>query len=362
MPHHFGQDNLTTHYDPTTGQTTLTPGSDGLIDFPWTDPASAQGYVNPTSWTVNLDASVAVAGSTGITSYKWTVPQGMAQPQAVPGSPNHFTWTVPAPGTYSVKLTVTDSDGQTNCVTQNVVVQDYFIASLGDSFASGEGNPDVPQQFDEAGNLIQPPVWEDERTHLSAFAGPVQAALQIQKANPQASVTFVSLADSGAKLGVGVLDPYGGREAPTEENPGESSDDEAAESTSVQQQEATTAPDDLLPPQIEQLAQLANGRPIDALVLSIGGNDVGFGNIVKDMITAGLKGSLAGSTDEQNFLDALEHTLPPLFARLASILQNHKTEAGRREPAGDGHDPAAKRPGGRPLGRRSVPAIHAQPA
>src|SRR5439155_15308287 len=44
------------------------------------------------------------------------------------------------------------------------------------------------------------------------------------------------------------------------------------------------SPDAWLPSQIDALATTLNGRQIDALVISGGGNDIGFGNVAKTCI------------------------------------------------------------------------------
>lgn len=54
-------------------------------------------------------------------------------------------------GDYMVTLTVAAQNGQTNSVTKNIEVKDILIVSIGDSVASGEGNPDIPQQLDRFG-------------------------------------------------------------------------------------------------------------------------------------------------------------------------------------------------------------------
>ena len=38
MPRHFGNDVLTTGYDPKSGKTIHRPGPDGIPDYPWEDP------------------------------------------------------------------------------------------------------------------------------------------------------------------------------------------------------------------------------------------------------------------------------------------------------------------------------------
>jgi hypothetical protein len=272
MPQHFGQDNLTASYDPNYGTTTFTTGPDGLIDYPWENPGYAQAYVNgndflhPYLWKVYLDASSSTG--TGALSYSWgqftvTDASGQIRPanvtnlQAVPGSPGLYTADFPALGTYSATLTVTDAYGQTSKVTRNVVVKDHLIVSIGDSFGSGEGAPDVPQGHDVNNNTTSA-VWEDGRTHRSANAAAAQAALAIQNADPHASVTFISVAASGAQITTGALQGYRGTIPPTLDS-------------------------GLLEPQLQQVKELIGKRTIDALVMSLGGNDVGFANIVEEL-------------------------------------------------------------------------------
>ena len=60
-------------------------------------------------------------------------------------------------GSFSVSLTVVDAGvGQAN-TTADVAVQDWLIVSLGDSYASGEGAPDVliAQVDIDAANVAQ---------------------------------------------------------------------------------------------------------------------------------------------------------------------------------------------------------------
>ena len=171
---------------------------------------------------------------------------------------------------------------------QQVVVKDYLIVSLGESFASGEGNPDVPQRYEpnyvynmQVGwKLIEPARWQDERCHRSAYAGPAQAALAIEAADPKTSVTFLSFTCSGATIdtplfnsndsnkpvGTGLFGPYRGAAAPD------------------------NLPYDFsgyIPSQMDQLrAALVppaghSSRQIDALIISGGGNDMHFGDIAE---------------------------------------------------------------------------------
>ena len=53
----------------------------------------------------------------------------------------HFDIPYPAGSTVSVEI------GGREVATEKVVVKDLLVVGMGDSFASGEGNPDVPVRF-----------------------------------------------------------------------------------------------------------------------------------------------------------------------------------------------------------------------
>jgi hypothetical protein len=306
MPMNFGQDNLTSHYDRIYGNTWLTPGSDAMIDYPWEDPNYAQAYVNPTKWAVNFDASTSIAGTAPIVSYSWQAPDALGPiVQSGPTVTFHFpaqdAYDLPSHTQPAVTLIVTDANGATQKVTENIPLRDYFIASLGDSYGSGEGAPDKPAQYDLTGTRTSGPVWEDQRAHRSEYAPAAQAALQIQDA--QHSVTFVSLAASGAGLQQGILGPYKGQEAALDHS--------------------------LINPQIEDLATLANDRPIDTLILSAGGNDCGFDQLVTRLVKSLNKNYPAGMSAANDFLSAVAG-LPDLYRSLADILNNGMTPGGQK--------------------------------
>ena len=158
-------------------------------------------------------------------------------------------------GEYRIRLTVRSASGRVARFDRQVRVEDWLVVSIGDSVASGEGNPDRSGKL-LPGNRFRA-KWESSRCHRSAKAGPAQAALALEAADPQTTTTFVHLACSGAEIGKGLLDPYSGIDVNQFPEPR------------------------LLPPQIDELEQIAEERHIDAVLLSIGANDVYFGPIVK---------------------------------------------------------------------------------
>ena len=113
------------------------------------------------------------------------------------------------------------------------------ILALGDSYSSGEGNPDRTRF---GGGLL----WADASdaevrkshadAHRSTTAWSAQAALELERSDPHSSVTYVNVAKSGAETD----DVYG----------------EGG--------------------QIDQASEILGDQKIDAIPISIGGNDGGF--------------------------------------------------------------------------------------
>lgn len=122
-----------------------------------------------------------------------------------------------------------------------VSARDLLIVSIGDSAASGEGNPDGP-------SLVHP-HWLERRCHRSMRSGAAQAALALEAGSEHSSVTFLPLACSGATITAGLLGPYAGVQPDSRGN---------------------------LPAQVAEVERLQKRRPIDAVMLSIGANDVYF--------------------------------------------------------------------------------------
>jgi hypothetical protein len=95
------------------------------------------------------------------------------------------------------------------------------ILGLGDSYASGEGNPDQPTKWEpwftppeddtrwllrEIG-VADEPLWLDNRCNRSFFSYQSLAALQRASDDPHSLVSFVHLACTGAEIFNGILVP-----------------------------------------------------------------------------------------------------------------------------------------------------------
>jgi lysophospholipase L1-like esterase len=147
---------------------------------------------------------------------------------------------------YKVKVQAT-VEGHAVEGLETVEVKDWLIVSIGDSVASGEG---VPEK--RSNSYAR---WQNDRCHRSAYAAPALAAQELAAENPTVSVTFVHLACSGATIAKGLIGGYAGL---------------------VHSRSASD-----LPPQVDELRTLAKQRTPNAVLVSIGANDVGFSSIIK---------------------------------------------------------------------------------
>ena len=215
--------------------------ADGLIDYHWVPEKEEYepDYVNPTRWTVDFDACGTVPAPGEL---KWDVD---GQPLSVTAC--SFSHDFNELRSYVVSLTVTNPEGQVSSARASVTLRDILIVSIGDSFASGEGNPDKTRA-DQGGVK-----WIDSRCHRSSWAGPARAALVIEKADPKTTVTFISFACTGASIREGLLG--------TQNRKGHD-----------------------VQPQLNKIFAAVGDRRIDALIVSIGGNDLQFSTLVEKAI------------------------------------------------------------------------------
>ena len=224
---------------------------DGQIGY---DPS----FVHPSRYQVELDACTSNGGGQAIDEYRWTLRQD-GEPLDTATSrtclllnsedrPDSERLDFPAEGRYLVDLQILTSGGITARQTREVIVNDVLIVSIGDSSASGEGNP--PFVFN--------------RCHRGKTSGHSLAAQLVEDADPRTSVTFLSYACSGARLDVGLMRPYDGIE-----------DTEGPE----------------LPPQVEQVfrgvcsvdpgdCNASDQRTVDHLLVAIGVNDIHFSEVL----------------------------------------------------------------------------------
>ena len=135
-----------------------------------------------------------------------------------------------------------------------ITVDDLLVVALGDSYASGEGNPEVRRREAVEARWADSPdpaaAADHDAAHRSSLAWPARLALAMETADRTTSVTFVSLAESGASIDRGLVGP-----------------------------QRTSA-------QVERLRELVGDRDIDLLLIQVGGNDIGFAHAVQALVEA----------------------------------------------------------------------------
>lgn len=246
-------------------------------------------YLDPAGHPVQLTA----CGSRGDT-YSWQVSRDGALVATTPSrritKKTCRTEIVLPEGVHELTLTVRSGSKR---ATQELTadVRNVLMVAMGDSYASGEGNPrNVEAWLSGAGAFT--PYWDQDGCNRSARGGPAQAALALEKSSPRTSVTLVYVACSGATVDRGILGPQ-----------------PSAGVTSSQ---------------VEQVRSLIGTRGIDVLTLSIGGNDVGFGSVLATCALAAdcptakaTTAPLSAYPDVQTGLQARIAQLPGSYARIA---------------------------------------------
>lgn len=256
-------------------------------------------------------------------------------------------------------------------------IEDVLIVGMGDSFGSGEGNPDVPVRFsrersaDYGDTQKEPqlggfparmgnwqsigdkafidanPKWLDQACHRSLYSHQVRVALQLAVENPQRAVTFVGFACSGAEIVRGLFLRYRGHEwVPT---PPDLSQISAIAQEQCGSREAPSydLPEayhmqgkvpDLQGGLVLRKCDAEQARRIDLVLVSIGGNDIGFARLVANAVLAdqsvlrklgGWMGQVHGYSEAQRLLDVLDDRYKSLNRAMHNILHIPWKEADR---------------------------------
>jgi len=257
-----------------------------------------------------------------------------------------------------------------------VKIDDLLIVGLGDSFASGEGNPDLPVKFSRErsasyGDPQKEPTatgypardgpwkqigdkafiegnarWVDQACHRSLYSHQLRAALQLAIEAPHRAVTYVGLACSGAEITDGLFLRYKGNEWVP--NPPELSQISAA--AQAQCDKTPAEPQDLpeayhikgAVPELGGLVLLKcpaeQSRKIDLVFVSIGGNDIGFARLLANAILTnqstlrklgGWFGQVHGQSEAKGLLDTLDERYKALNRALHYILHIPWAESDR---------------------------------
>jgi hypothetical protein len=201
---------------------------------------------------------------------------------------------------------VSSAEGSQRLTTE-IAVRDIFIAGLGDSVASGEGNPDRPIALADEGfcfryylssasaQYYRPsragykggraceapdslPVWQRQSAlwfnpacHRSLYSYQTRTALALAVRYRHIAVTFLPLACTGATIADGLFGSQRARECPPSKSSGTCQGTVSGQIAELR--EAVTAAKRRQP-----------DRRLDLVLLSIGGNDIYFSGLVADVI------------------------------------------------------------------------------
>jgi hypothetical protein len=308
-------------------------------------------YINPRSHRViarieNVDEAERL-DCTWLTAPRGgSVPRGKVVTQPCSES---VRFDVPYPDGATVEVEV----GGREIARRDIRVRDLLIVGMGDSFASGEGNPDVPVRFSRERSasygkrsgkynlsgyparigawkqigdkafIEENPRWSDQACHRSLYSYQLRAALQLGIEDPHRAVTYVGVACSGAEVTFGLFLRYTGNEWVP--NPPDLSQISAIASAQCGDHEAPLqdlpeayhmdgAIPELKGGLVLRKCDPLNARKIDLLFLSVGGNDVGFSRLVANAVLAdqsllrklgGWIGQVHGLNEARSQLDAL---------------------------------------------------------
>ncbi len=285
--------------------------------------------------------------------------QALTQPCTEPA-----VFEIPYPSGAAIRVEI----GGRDVAATDVKVRDLLIVAMGDSFGSGEGNPDIPVRFsrDRAASYNSPDAsedlsgyparigdwkqigdktfigenarWVDQACHRSLYSHQMRAALQLAVEDPHRSVTFAGVACSGAEVTFGLFLRYKGNEWVP--NPPVLSQISAVAEAQCGKREtqALDLPEayhmngsipELMGGLVLRKCPKDQARKIDLVLLSVGGNDIGFSRLVANAILSsesmlrqlgGWIGEVHGQTQASAQLARLDARYKSLNRAIHSLL------------------------------------------
>jgi lysophospholipase L1-like esterase len=244
---------------------------------------------------------------------------------------------------------VTSGSDAPQRIATEIAVRDIFIAGLGDSIASGEGNPDRSIALADEGFCFrsylgtaaaqyyrpsragykggraceapdflqvwqkQSALWFNSACHRSLYSYQTRTALALAVRYPHIAVTYLPLACTGATIADGLFGSQRAREClPTK------SANTCSGTVNGQLAELREA--------VSAAKRRQPERQLDLVLLSIGANDIYFSGLVADVIvdTATERALLrrsGGMASVEDSHDALTRVLPQAFAKLREALK-----------------------------------------
>ena len=318
----------------------------GRVSEPCTRDNVKESYLTPSDHpvTIRLTGQVPVGATCA-----WTLDGGDGPTQSTfdCAEPVNFRARYGRPTVVTVD--VSSGPDAPQRLTTEISVRDIFIAGLGDSIASGEGNPDRPVALAEEGFCFrsylgmaytqyyrpsragykggraceapeslqvwqrQSALWFNSACHRSLYSYQTRTALALAVQHPHIAVTYLPLACTGATIAEGLFGSQQARECPPTKSGANCSGKVSAQLAELR--EALTAARRRQP-----------DRRLDLILLSIGANDINFSGLVADVIvdTATERGlfrrsGVMGSVEDSRAVMARD--LPQGFSKLREALK-----------------------------------------
>jgi hypothetical protein len=308
----------------------------------------AENYLAPADHRVEVKLAGKVPPEATCT---WTFTSGNAQPHTQGAGCSEAVTVRARYGRPTTVLVDIAAPGEpVRRATGEIAVRDLLIAGLGDSVASGDGNPDrpvavadegfcfrridvssrpeyfLPSRVGYKGNrscdsgssetdrdewALLSARWMSGACHRSLYGHQLRAALGLAVENPHLAVTFLPLACTGATIDVGLLNGQRAREINCGSTP------------CPRNSPAQVA---LLRDLLARAQRVQPRRSLDLVFLTIGANDINFPGLVADIIIepAGERQVFRGVgiiSSVEASQATLERKLPGDFAKLRAALK-----------------------------------------
>jgi lysophospholipase L1-like esterase len=248
-----------------------------------------------------------------------------------------------------VAADISSAEGSQRAFTE-IAVRDIFIAGLGDSIASGEGNPDRPVALADEGFCFrsylgtaaaqyyrpsraghkggraceapdslavwqrQSALWFNPACHRSLYSYQTRAALALAIRYPHIAVTYLPLACTGATIADGLFGSQRARDC----LPSKSGSGACQGTVNGQLAELRDA--------VSAAKRRQADRQLDLVLLSVGANDIYFSGLVADVIVDTVteralfrRSGVMASVDDAR--SAMTRDLPQGFAKLREALK-----------------------------------------
>jgi lysophospholipase L1-like esterase len=318
----------------------------GRVSEPCTRDNIKESYLTPTEHpvTVRLTGAIPVGATCA-----WSFDDGDGPRQSTLDCNEPINFRARYGRTTAAAVDVSSGPEAPQHVTAEIRVRDIFVAGLGDSIASGEGNPDRPVALADEGFCFrsylgtasaqyyrpsragykggraceapdslqvwqrQSALWFNSPCHRSLYSYQTRAALALAVQYPHIAVTYLPLACTGATIADGLFGAQRARECPPSKSAAPCQGTVNAQLAELR--EAVTAAKRRQP-----------DRKLDLVLLSIGANDINFSGLVADVIVDTAterelfrRTGVIGSVDDSR--TAMARDLPQGFGKLREALK-----------------------------------------